>query len=237
MRGTGGTKDIAEAIGGGIREGSLIIVEGGPGTGKSVLCQHIAYGILQSRSCSVAYYSTDHNSEALAEQMESIDMDVRHDLVTDRFRIYKMGTTVALRNAPKALQLIIDHVKELPGRFKLVVVDSPSLFMGRVNPMGKVEFLHSCKQLCEPDRSIMLALGSHVFEEKTLGRAYSVSDYYIKLKSQDVVLEAGHLDTRIVKMMEVTKLAGMERQWQPGLKFEIRPGIGIQILPFMQVKI
>jgi len=169
--------------------------------------------------------------------MESMDMDIRHDLVTDRFRIYKMGITDVLRNAPKSLQLIIDHIKELPGRFKLVVVDSPSPFMGRVTPMVKLEFLHSCKQLCEPDRSIMLALGSHVFEEKTLGRAYSVSDYYLKLKSQDVVLVAGHLDSRIIKTLEVTKLAGMERQWQPGIKFEIRPGVGIQILPYVQIKI
>jgi len=66
IRGMGGIRDIAEAIGGGIREGSLILVEGGPGSGKSVMCQHVAYGILQSRSCAVAFYSTDHNSEALA---------------------------------------------------------------------------------------------------------------------------------------------------------------------------
>jgi archaellum biogenesis ATPase FlaH len=235
--GMGGINDLAQAIGGGIRESSLMIIEGGPETGKSVMCQHIAYGILVSRSCAVAYYSTDHNSETLAEQMESMSMDTRHDLVTDRFRIYKIGTRDALRDAPKALELIVGHIKELPGRFKLVVIDSPSPFMSRVTPMVKVEFLHACKGLCKPDRSLVLALGTHVFEEKTLSRAYSVSDYYIKLKSQDVVLEAGHIDTRIVKTLEVTKLAGAERQWQPAVTFEIKPTIGIQILPFVRVKI
>ncbi len=236
-RGMGGIMDIAEAMGGGIREGSLVIIEGGPESGKSVMCQHIAYGVLHSRSCAVAYYSTDHNSEALAQQMESMSMDTRHELVTDRFRIYKMGATNVLRNAPKALQLIIEHVKELPERFKLIIIDSPSLFMSRVNPMHKIEFLHSCKRLSKPDRSIVLSLGSHVFETKTLSRAYSVSDYYLKLNSQDVVLAAGHLDNRIVKAMEITKLAGAERQKQPSVKFEIKVGVGIQILPFVQIKI
>ena len=236
-RGKGGITDIAETIGGGIREGSLVIVEGGPETGKSVICQHIAYGILQTRSCAVAYYSTDHNSEALAQQMESMSLDTRHDLVTDRFRIYKMGSTDVLRNPQKALQLIIDHVKELPGRFKLVVIDSPSPFMSHVTPMIKIEFLHSCKMLCEPDRSIVLAVGTHVFEEKMLSRAYAVSDYYLKLKSQDMVLAGGHLDMRIVKSLEVTKKAGAERHSQMAVRFEIRPGTGIQILPFVQVKI
>jgi archaellum biogenesis ATPase FlaH len=237
VRGTNGTRDIAEAIGGGIRESSLIIIEGGPETGKSVLCQHIAYGILQSKSCAVAYYSTDFNSESLAEQMESLSMDVRHDLVTDRFRIYKMGATNVLRNGQKALQLIVDHVRDLPERFKLIVVDTPSPFMSRVQPMVKVEFLHACKRLCKPDRSIVLALGTHVFEAKTLSRAYSVSDYYLRLNSQDVMLEAGHIDTRMVKTLEVTKLAGAERHMQTEIKFEIKPYIGIHILPFVQIKI
>ncbi len=236
-QGQGGVTDIAGTIGGGIREGSLVILEGGPETGKSVMCQHIAYGILQSRSCAVAYYSTDYNSETLAEQMESMSLDTRHDLVTDRFRIYRMGSTHVLRNPQKALQLIIDHVKELPGRFKLIVIDSPSPFLSRVVAMAKMEFLHACKQLCEPDRSIVLALGSHVLEEKSLSRAYAVSDYYLKLKSQDMVLVSGHLDTRVIKTLEVVKLAGAERHWQTSFRFEIRPGIGMQILPFVQVKI
>ena len=235
--GTGGINDLAQAIGGGIRESSLMIIEGGPETGKSVMCQHIAYGILVSRSCAVAYYSTDHNSETLAEQMESMSMDTRHDLVTDRFRIYTIGTKDTMKNVPRVLQSIVSHIKELPARFKLVVLDSPSIFMTHVKPMVKVEFLYSCKALCKPDRSLVLALGSHVFEEKSMSRAYSLSDYYIKLKSQDVVLEAGHLDPRIVKSLEVTKLAGAERPWQPGVKFEIKPTTGIQILPFVQVKI
>jgi archaellum biogenesis ATPase FlaH len=235
--GLAGANDIAQAIGGGIREGSLMIIEGGPEAGKSVMCQHIAYGILASRSCAVAYYSTDHNPETLAEQMESMSMEVRHDLVTDRFRIYKMGTRDVLRNAPKALELILDHVKALPVRFQLVIIDSPSPFMSRVTPMVKIEFLHTCKGLCKSERSLVVALGTHVFEEKSLFRAFSVSDYYLKLRSQDIVLEAGHIDTRIVKTLEVTKLAGAERHGKAGLKFEIKPATGIQILPFVEVKI
>ena len=41
---TTGMKEIAESLGGGIREGSLVMVEGEAKTGKSVICQYIAYG-------------------------------------------------------------------------------------------------------------------------------------------------------------------------------------------------
>jgi archaellum biogenesis ATPase FlaH len=80
-------------------------------------------------------------------------------------------------------------------------------------------------------------LNTHDFETKTLLRAYMMSDYYLKLKSKDAMLEPGQVDTRVIKLLEVTKLGGAERVGQEGIKFEIKPNIGIQILPFVQVRV
>lgn len=232
-----GVRDIAEALGGGIRDDSLVLIEGEAKTGKSVLCQHIAYGVLQSKGSLVAYYSTEYNSETLVNQMQSMSLDTRHDLVTDRFRIYKMGAPNVLRDAIKSLQIILDHIVELPERFKLIIVDSPSPLMTRVSPVVKMDFLQACKELCEQGRTITLALDTHVFESKSLMRAYAMSDYYLRLRSHDVVLDTGQIDTRVIKALEVTKLAGAERWEQEGIKFEIKPKVGIQLLPFVQVKV
>jgi archaellum biogenesis ATPase FlaH len=235
--GVSGVRDIADALGGGIRENSLIIIEGESKTGKSVLSQHIAYGVLHSKGSAVAYYSSDYNSEMLIAQMDSMSLETGHELVTDRLRIYKMGATNVLRNPEKSLQLIIDHIKALPMRFKLITADSPSIFMIQLSPMAKVDFLQTCKEMCEQDRSIVLTLDSHVFEKKTLLRAYAMSDYYLRLRSQDMILEKGQIDTRVIKSLEITKLGGVERWGQEHIKFEIKPRIGIQILPFVQVKV
>jgi len=51
------------------------------------------------------------------------------------------------------------------------------------------------------------------------------------------MLAAGQLDTRMIKVLQVTKLGGVERYGGAGQRFEIKPGMGIQILPFVQVKI
>ena len=232
-----GVRDIAEALGGGIHEGSLVLLEGESKTGKSVLCQHIAYGVLHSKGSPVAYYSTDYNSETLVAQMESMSLDTRHDLVTDRLRIYKMGAKNVLRDAEKSLQIILDHIVELPERFRLVIVDSPSPFLYLVSRVTKMDFLQACKELCEQSRTITLALDTHVFESKTLLRAYAMSDYYLRLRSHDVMLDTGQYDTRVIKALEVTKLAGAERFGQEGIKFEIKPNVGIHLLPFVQIKI
>ncbi len=234
--GTTGIRDIAVALGGGIKESSLMMIEGETKTGKSVLTQHIAYGVLHSRGSAIAYYSSEYGSDALIAQMESMDLETRHEVGTDRFRIYKMDTTNVLRRGEKLLKLIIEHILTLPPRFKLAIIDSPSLFMIRLSPSVKVDFLQACKELCEHDRSIILVIDTHILETKALIRAYAMSDYYLRLKSQDPLLEPGQIDTRVIKMLEVTKLGGAERRGE-GIKFEIKPNIGIQILPFVRVKV
>ena len=235
--GTTGVRDIAYALGGGIKENSLIIIEGEAKTGKSVFSQHIAYGILHSKGSAVAYYSSDYNSETLSAQMDSMALKTGHALATDCLRIYKMGAANVLRDPEKSLQLIIDHITALPIRFKLIIVDSPSQIMIPLNRMAKIDFLQTCKELCEQGRSIILALDTHVFESKTQMRAYAMSDYYLRLKSQDMMLGKGQIDTRVIKSLDVTKLGGIERWGQESIRFEIKPRIGIQILPFVQIRV
>ncbi|MFC1941766.1 ATPase domain-containing protein [Chloroflexota bacterium] len=236
---TSGVKDIAESIGGGINEGSLVLIEGGARAGKSVLSQHMAYGVLCSKESSVAYYTMDESVEELIAQMDSMALDTKHDFVTDRLRIYsiEMDEIGIMQNAEESLQSVISHISGLPYRFKLIVIDSVSSLMTHVNPTVKFDFLQSCKQLCDNERSIVLALDSHVFDGKMLFRAYAISDYYLKLDSKDMLLDTGQVDNRVVKILEVKKLAGVERPSRDGIKFEIKPDVGIQILPFVKIKV
>lgn len=231
-----GIKDVADAIGGGINEKSLFLIEGESGTGKSIVSQHIAYGVLNSREAKVAYYSTEHNAETLIEQMESIGLDVARDVVSDRFRVYRVGTGTIIRDPEAALQGLINHITGLPGEYQLVFFDSPSWFLNHVKPDVKLDFLYLCKEMSE-QRSIVLVLDTHVFEPDALNRAYAVSDYYLRLRSNDPFLENGQIDSRVIKKLEVTKLAGARRYDGEGFKFEIKPNVGIQILPFVKVRV
>jgi flagellar protein FlaH len=234
---TTGVKDIAEALGGGIRENSLILIEGEAKSGKSVLTQHIAHGVLSSKECSVAYYTTEHSAEELIAQMSSMSLDSKHDFVTDRLRIYSVGSNKFIENGRESLQRLTNHISKLPERFQLLIIDSVTTLMTRVSPVVKVDFLQACKELCEQGRSVILVMDTHVLEVKILQRIYSMSDYYLKLRSQDVMLESGQVDTRVIKILEVTKLGGAERREQEDIKFEIKPKVGIQILPFLKVRV
>ena len=231
-----GVKEIADVLGGGIRENSLVLIEGETRTGKSVISQYIAYGVLCAKSSSVAFYATS-DIDMLITNMDSLYLYVRHGRMTDLLRIYSMEPGIGLKNARELLQLQINHISELPARFKLVILDSVSPLMMHLNPTHQMGFLESCKELCERGRSIILTLDSHVFKADTRLRAHAISDYYLKLTTQDVMLAAGQLETRVIKVLEVTKLRGAERHAAPDLKFEIKPNIGIQILPLVKVRV
>ena len=235
--GTSGTRSIAESLGGGLQEGSLVIIEGGPHTGKSVLCRHITSGILDSHGTPVAYYSHEFHSYGLYQRMLAIGLDPSADITAGRFVVFKIYSRKVVREATKSLELLVNHIGRLPPQFKLVVIDSPSIYISRVSPIFKTDFLQACKEMCANGRTIIISIESHAFESKSLLRAYAMSDYYLKLKSQDSVLEGGKLDARVIKVLEVTKLAGAERWGEESMQFEIKPGIGIQILPIRRVKI
>jgi archaellum biogenesis ATPase FlaH len=235
--GTSGIKNIAEALGGGIKEGSLVIIDGEAHTGKSVLCQHIVAGILSTRGSQIAYYSHEFQAFGLYKMMSSIGLNPLEDINSGRLAVFKIFSHKVVREATKSLELLVNHINRLPPQFKLVVVDSPSLYISRVSPIFKTDFLQACKEMCTNGRTIILAVETHAFESKSLLRAYAMSDYYLKLKSQDAILEAGKLDMRVIKVLEVTKLCGAERWHGEGMRFEIKPGVGIQILPFQRIKV
>jgi archaeal flagellar protein FlaH len=235
--GTSGFKDIAEALGGGFKEGSFVVIEGDAKTGKSVLCQHITYGVLNTRNAAVAYYSSEYNTDGLTVQMNSLSMDTSEERERDQFRVFKIYSKTVVREPEKSLKLIINHVRGLPPHFKLIIIDSASVYLTRVNPVTKVDFLQACKEMCGKDHTIVVTLDSSAFEYKSLHRAFEMSDYYVRLKNQDDIIDNDKVDTRIIKKMEVKRLAGAERWGQPAMKFEIKPRSGIQLLPFMSVRI
>ena len=142
-----------------------------------------------------------------------------------------------MREPQKSLKLILNHIQGLPRHFKLVIVDSPSVYLNKVSPRAKIDFLQTCKEMCGKDRTIVMAADSSVFDRQSSYRAFAMSDYYLKLRSHDAMLETGQMDTRVIKVLEVTRLAGADRMGQSGIKFEIKPRVGIQIMPFMRVRI
>lgn len=67
--------ELASRLGGALPGGSLCLIEGGSGAGKSVLAQRLTYGLLQ-HGHEVTFVSTEFTTPAFMDQMEQLNYPV-----------------------------------------------------------------------------------------------------------------------------------------------------------------
>jgi len=81
---------------GGLPRGSSILVAGGPGTGKSILCRNICYNlVIKGKKC--MYVSFEENKERIIKSMESFGWDVKKYIESGDFLIQKINPLDILR--------------------------------------------------------------------------------------------------------------------------------------------
>lgn len=225
-----GVKELDDKLGGGIPYGSFGLIEGHSDSGKSILCQHLTYGALTSGKGNVAYYTTENSIKSLITQMDSLSLFTLDHFLTDRFRIYPLSLGSRLKNAEKPYRLLVKHFEKLPREFDFIVVDSITLLVAHSNPVAMVDFFSDCKKLCDDGRTIILVAHSYAFGEEILTRSCSLCDAHLKLRLEQV-------GDRMVKILEVLKIRGADRQTGDVVTFDIEPKAGIRIIPLAKARV
>jgi archaeal flagellar protein FlaH len=225
-----GVKELDDKLGGGIPFGSLGLIEGHSDAGKSVLSQHLTYGALTQSQGSVAYYTTENTIKSMIAQMDSLSLFTLDHFLTDHFRIYPLTLGSRIKNAEKPYHQLIRHFKSLPPEFRLIIVDSITLLVTHSNPVSIVDFFSACKNICDNGRAIILVAHSYAFDEEILSRTRSLCDAHLKLRLEQV-------GDRMVKILEVLKIRGADRQTGDVVSFEIEPRTGIRIIPLAKARI
>lgn len=81
---------------GGIPKGNSILIAGGPGTGKSILCRHICYNLV-SKGKKCMYVSFEENTDRIVQSMKSFGWDVKKFIDNGSFIIQKINPLDILR--------------------------------------------------------------------------------------------------------------------------------------------
>ena len=226
-----GLPEVDDKIGGGIPVGSLVLVEGHSDAGKSVMCQHLAYGTLSAGEASVAYYTTENTIKSLIVQMDSLSLFTFDRFLADRFRVYPLAFhSDSLKDGKKPFTLMARHFAKLPKEFKLVIVDSITLLVSHSNPVSIIDFFSECKEICDEGRAVILVAHSYAFEEDILARTRSLCDARFRLKLEQ-------MGDRLVKILEVLKIHGAERPTGDVVSFDIEPKMGMRIIPLAKARV
>ena len=219
---------LDQKLGGGIPLRSLTLIEGASSAGKSVLCQHFAYGsVLDGHG--VAFFTSENTANSLVRQMSSIGLDVLNHFRQGKLGIYPIEE-LAPEEAPEGLMasLALD-IQGLPSQYKIIIVDSITNVASHSREQDVMAFFSSCKRLCNDGRTIIVVAHSFAFDEKMLVRLRSVCDTQLSLRIEKT-------STKLLKILEVCKVHNAELDTGNVVRCEVEPGIGMRAVPIRTAK-
>jgi len=224
---TSGNGEVDKKMGGGIPAGSLTLIEGGNGTGKSVLTQQLLWGGLQ-QGFTYALYTTENTIKSLLKQMSSLSLDVDDYFVLGKLKIYPIhidGVEWA-GNIP-FLDYIAADIKSKPN--EVILVDSLTVFVSDSSEHQVINFFAACKNICDSGKTVFATAHTYAFGEELLTRVRSICDAHLALRKEEV-------GERLVKTLEVSKIRGAKKVTGNVIAFEIEPGFGLRIIPVSKAK-
>lgn len=219
-----GNTELDDKMGGGIPMGSLTLIEGDSGAGKSVLAQQIIYGALDD-GYRLSLFTSENTIKSLVKQMRSLSLDILDYLLLDRIRVFPITTSRLGHDAPR---MLADAIRREENR-DVIYVDSLTSSIPESSEKEVLAFFEECKEICSDGTTVVLVVHSHGLNSELLVRIRSLCDAHFQLCTQEV-------GQRLVKTLEATKVRGAEKTTGNIISFEVEPGWGMRVIPLNKVR-
>ncbi|HVO41238.1 MAG TPA: ATPase domain-containing protein [Aggregatilineales bacterium] len=220
-----GNTELDSKMGGGLPFGSLCLIEGSSGAGKSVLTQQILKGAL-NQGLIASLFTSENTVKSLVTQMQSIDLDILDFLLLTRFKVFPVELARLGQQAPSAL---LGAMKKQVGR-DLIVVDSfTSAIAQSATNLLILSFFEECKRLCATGMSVIVTLHAQAVNPDLVGPIRSMCDAHLQLRSE----QDGQ---RLVKTLEVAKIRGAASVTGAVVGFDVEPGWGMRVIPISKAR-
>jgi flagellar protein FlaH len=216
--------ELDSKMGGGLPAGSLTLIEGGSGSGKSVLTQQILWGALQD-AFTISIFTSENTVSSLVSQMEKLDLSIMDYVLLGRCRIYPMALARLGANAAPTLLTILKQQQ----RDVLIVDSFTSAVLNSPESTPILQFFEQCKRLCATGTTVIVTLHAQGVSDDVLNPLRSMSDVVLKLR----VEQDGN---RMVKTLEVSKVRGADSVTGAVVGFEVEPGWGMRVIPISKAR-
>ncbi len=205
-------------LGGGIPKGTLFILTGENGTGKSAISERMVYGFLK-HGHSVTYISTELTTPGFRDQMNSLDYPVSQFLL-DKTLVFV--PVFPLLGQSRTREDFLGRLKNAKGLYHsdVVVIDTiSSLIKNDIDEERAFEMLGFFKKLCGQSKTFILTFDTDELSERVISPFKSVSDIFIELKKEVIEGSVDHL-------MYVTRYGTAQAPVSNSIGFRIEPGAG-----------
>ncbi len=219
--------ELHSRFGGGIPEGTLMLLEGENGSGKSALTQRLAYGFLMNGH-TVTIISTELTVRDFIKQMYSLNYPIASFLLRNRLVFVPVYPIIGnLRNRKDFLGRLMNA----PELFKtdIIIIDTLSaLVKVSLNVETRSEqLLAFFKRLMALDRTIILTVEKGVMREEILAPFRAAAQVYIETSINKI----GGMVNRVAF---IRRFANAQGRIENSIVFRVEAGTGL-ILEIMAV--
>ena len=227
-------------LGGGIPRGSIVLMEGDYGAGKSALSQRFSYGLCDE-GVSVTLLSTELTVPGFIDQMHSLDYGIEEHLLDERLLFLHADVDTggnALRggskddaNRKKLLKRLMEA--EEMWAADVIVIDTfdailrndpnfEALVRQNEERQAALEIISFFRDIVTEGKVIILTVDPSTVDEEAIGPFRSIADVFLELQ----MAEVGN-DVR--RSIQVRRFAGMGEQVGDSIGYSVRSGTGIVI--------
>lgn len=226
---------VNSKLGGGIPMGSIVLVQGEYGGGKSAMAQRFCYGLCES-GYSVTFLSTELSTRKFLDQMHSLSYDVSEYLLGEQLLFLHADFDSTGLTAPESgnrnylERLMAAKTMWEPNVIIIDTFDSilrnDSNFEALVrNDDGRqtaLEIISFFRNIIEKGKSIVLTVDHTTLDEETLSPFRAVADVLLELEMIEVAND-------VRRQMNVKRFAGMGNQVGNVIGFGVQSDVGIVI--------
>ncbi len=223
---------VDTAFGGGLPEGSVVLIEGEDGAGKSALCQRFSYGMAEEGT-RVTYISTELESWEFVQQMHSLSYDVVDHLLGERTLFLHADVDTHDEGESRQLLARFAGAKTL-WKADVIYVDTlTALLRNDPNYEATVasgdedhviqRLVSLLQQRTLTDRTIVLTADPTSVSDDALRPLRNVANVYFELETKSVGQE-------IRRNVRVRRFQNMNSPVDDSIGFSVQQGRGLSIV-------
>lgn len=182
-----GVPELDLVLDGGFRTGSLVVVGGGPGTGKTILAQQICFAAATSNHKAIYYTTLIEPHTKLVGYLDSFDFFDRNAL-EERVEFIHLGDILLQERGPDDDPLgpaITEIVRTcFEDRPAVVVIDSAKSLRDFVDTAELRRVIYDLAGKVEHSQTVVLFLGEYSAEELGNSPEFSLADGIVELAYQ-----------------------------------------------------
>ena len=227
---------LNKELGGGIPRGSIVLMEGDYGAGKSALSQRFAYGLVDE-GASVTLLSTELTVSGFIDQMYSLRYDVTKPLLNEELLFlaadFDSGGNFSDTDADRKELLKLLMEAETMWNSDVIILDTfdsilrndptfEALVRKNEERQAALEIISFFRDMISSGKVIVLTVDPSAVGDDAIGPFRSIADVFFELQ----MVEVGS-DVR--RNISVKRFAGMGSQVGDSIGFSVRSGTGIVI--------